>query len=130
MRYVLCLLTLLVMACSQSADVSPDLLYRTYTYVQKNPGGTDQTATVTLTRQNEVRFGADQQLAICCAPTRFRAAGTTIEFLGPEVPNPVCAAVDCRLSELFASTPWKIERLTTNELVITTAQQRLVLTAQ
>ncbi|WP_041257653.1 hypothetical protein [Fibrella aestuarina] len=130
MRYVVCLLTLFVMACSTPADMTPDLLYRTYTYVQKNPGGTDQTVIVTLTRQNEVRFGVDKQLAICCAPTRFRATTTTIEFLGPEVPNPVCAAVDCRMSELVASTPWQIERLNAIELVITTNQQRLVLTAQ
>lgn len=130
MRYILCLLTLLVMACSQSADVSPDLLYRTFSYIQRDYGSADRTILVTLTRQNEVRFAADQQLAICCAPTRFRAAGTTIEFLGPEVTNPVCDAVDCRLSDLFSPTPWKIEQLTNNELVITTAQQRLVLTAQ
>lgn len=130
MRYIVSLLTLLVMACSTPADITPDLLYRTYTYIQKNPGGTDQTAIVTLTRQNEVRFGDAQQLAICCAPTRFRATDTTIEFLGPEVADPICVAVSCRLSELTTGTVWRIERLTATELVITTAQQRLELTAQ
>jgi hypothetical protein len=128
-RAIVCLLVLLAGCQITSGDVGPDLLFRTWQTV--TPAGIPDLqgqlpTQVEFTRAGTLLYGKDKQTGWCCSPARFKATSSQIEFLWAETPDPRCALIDCLASPLLVGVTWRIDKLTTSEMILTAGSRRLV----
>lgn len=141
MRQVLVLLFLLVGLACQSDKIGPTkLLSKTWERQSgtfqgqawpSNYGYDKYPLLVEFSRDGTLLYGTGKGRAACCAPYSYHATADSLRFAydNPK-PDPICAVINCVLSELTAGISWQIETLTDDTLVIKTTDQRIVFKAR
>lgn len=137
----LSLLFLFIGIACQSDEVGPnDLFFKTWerqsgTYQGQawpsNYGYDKYPLLVEFGRDGTLLYGTNKGRASCCAPYSYRFTANSLQFAydNPK-PDPICAVINCISSELTAGVSWTIETLTATDLIISTADQRIVFKAR